>query len=185
MGDYTKPTIPDAASVVFGADEVDAAYRRMALALMERLPETGVVVIGVAVGGLFPLARLTPLLPLDLQIDFCQVSRYGEALTGGDLHWICRPRARLSDQHILIVDDICDEGETLRAVCAEVRRQGAADVSSAVLLRKTLAPDVQVFEPDVVGLEVDNRYVFGCGMDLRGHWRHLESIYALDSSETS
>ena len=33
--------------------------------------------------------------------------------------------------------------------------------------------------PDLVGLEVDDRYVFGCGMDYRNRWRHLPAIYAL------
>ncbi|MFQ5634823.1 MAG: hypothetical protein ACE5G3_05790 [Gammaproteobacteria bacterium] len=33
--------------------------------------------------------------------------------------------------------------------------------------------------PDHVGLQVDDRYVFGCGMDYRHRWRHLPAIYAL------
>ena len=32
---------------------------------------------------------------------------------------------------------------------------------------------------DYTGLEVPNRYVFGCGMDVNGWWRNLPAIYAL------
>jgi hypoxanthine phosphoribosyltransferase len=35
---------------------------------------------------------------------------------------------------------------------------------------------------DFVGLEVPDRYVFGCGMDYRGFHRNLDAIYALAAS---
>ena len=33
---------------------------------------------------------------------------------------------------------------------------------------------------DFVGIKVPNRYVFGFGMDVKGAWRNLPEIYALD-----
>ena len=33
--------------------------------------------------------------------------------------------------------------------------------------------------PDICGVQVLDRYVFGCGMDLEHRWRHLPAIYAL------
>jgi hypoxanthine phosphoribosyltransferase len=32
---------------------------------------------------------------------------------------------------------------------------------------------------DYAGVEVDDVYVFGCGMDYRGYWRGLPALYAL------
>ena len=54
-----------------------------------------------------------------------------------------------------------------------------ARVWSAVLTDKAngLAKPVRA---DFVGLEVPDRYVFGCGMDIYGLWRNLPAIYALN-----
>jgi hypoxanthine phosphoribosyltransferase len=32
---------------------------------------------------------------------------------------------------------------------------------------------------DFVGLEVEDRYVFGCGMDYKGYLRNLNGIFTL------
>ena len=41
---------------------------------------------------------------------------------------------------------------------------------------------VQDFNVDFVGLEVADRYVYGCGMDYHGYLRHMPGIYALKES---
>ncbi|MEC9409406.1 MAG: hypoxanthine-guanine phosphoribosyltransferase, partial [Pseudomonadota bacterium] len=38
------------------------------------------------------------------------------------------------------------------------------------------APGMKV---DFIGLEVEDRYVFGFGMDYRGYWRNAPGIYAV------
>jgi hypoxanthine phosphoribosyltransferase len=32
---------------------------------------------------------------------------------------------------------------------------------------------------DFVGLEIPDRFVFGCGMDAKGYWRNLPEIRAM------
>ena len=48
-----------------------------------------------------------------------------------------------------------------------------------MLVRKRHDRVATALRPDHVGLEVDDRYVFGCGMDYRHRWRHLPDIRAL------
>ncbi len=42
--------------------------------------------------------------------------------------------------------------------------------------RKTTAS-----KPRFIGLSVEDKYVFGCGMDAYEHWRHLDEIRALEA----
>jgi len=35
---------------------------------------------------------------------------------------------------------------------------------------------------DYIGLEVDDRYIFGCGMDVYGWWRNTQAIYAMKAT---
>jgi hypoxanthine phosphoribosyltransferase len=50
---------------------------------------------------------------------------------------------------------------------------------SAVLVRKKHNRCIEGLESDYVGLEVEDRYVFGFGMDYQSQLRHLNGIYAL------
>lgn len=47
-----------------------------------------------------------------------------------------------------------------------------------MLAKKLLGRDAAI-EADYVGLEVENRYVFGCGMDYHEYFRNLAAIHAV------
>ena len=80
---------------------------------------------------------------------------------------------------VLIVDDILDEGLTLDAIVGYCRQQGAKEVHSAVLVEKNHARRANHISATFTGLQVDDRYVFGCGMDYKGYMRNLPEIYAI------
>jgi len=84
---------------------------------------------------------------------------------------------------VLIVDDILDEGVTLRAVADYCRDAGAREVRVAVLVQKLHDRNQVGVRPDFKGLDVPDRYVFGCGMDYREYFRNLTAIYALPVGE--
>jgi len=81
---------------------------------------------------------------------------------------------------VLVLDDILDEGHTLAAIKEQCLQLGAKTVVIAVLVEKVLNKTKPI-KADYVGLQVPDRYVFGCGMDVYGWWRNLPAIYALKS----
>ncbi|MFZ1861483.1 MAG: phosphoribosyltransferase family protein, partial [Candidatus Competibacter sp.] len=95
------------------------------------------------------------------------------------IKWLAGPRPEVAGQVVLVVDDIFDEGDTLKAILAEIRRREAKAVYSAVLVDKRHDRKVAGLTVDFVGLEVPDRYVFGCGMDYHDYWRNLPAIYAV------
>ncbi|HSA46682.1 MAG TPA: phosphoribosyltransferase family protein, partial [Candidatus Competibacteraceae bacterium] len=95
------------------------------------------------------------------------------------IDWIAPPRPAVAGRTVLVADDIYDEGDTLKAILDAVRREGAAAVYSAVLVNKRHERKVAGLTVDFVGLEVPDRYVFGCGMDYQEYWRQLPAIYAI------
>ncbi|NIV21802.1 MAG: hypothetical protein GWN54_14895 [Gammaproteobacteria bacterium] len=90
------------------------------------------------------------------------------------------PRLDLEGRKVLIVDDIFDEGETLAAIKGSVQQRKAADVRTAVLVRKAHDRGLPRSYPDFVGLDVPDVFVFGAGMDAYEEWRHLDHILALE-----
>jgi hypoxanthine phosphoribosyltransferase len=82
---------------------------------------------------------------------------------------------------VLVLDDILDGGQTLRAIRDELTARGAAQVLCAVLVEKILAAPKPI-TADFVGLRIPDRFVFGCGMDAKGYWRNLPEIRAMRSA---
>mgnify|MGYP000684033906 CR=1 FL=1 len=82
----------------------------------------------------------------------------------------------LSDS--LVVDDIFDQGHTLEAVCNFLKDKGAKEVLSAVVINKLHDRKV-AFRPDFIGLEIEDRFLYGFGMDYKGYLRNANGIYAV------
>lgn len=81
---------------------------------------------------------------------------------------------------VLLVDDICDSGSTLQKLSTVFLEAGAAEVRSAVLIKRALKE--QQFEPDWVGFEFDgDEWFVGYGMDDSERWRNLPDIYIIRS----
>lgn len=172
------PPVPGARLLVSRAD-VDAAFGRLVAATQPLVASEHCVLLGVLLGGLVPLARLASQLHGDFLLDTCRVGRYGDATRGGIPRLLAKPNVDLHDRHVVIVDDIHDEGITLEFLVRHCQQAGASQVTTVVLVRKRHARPVTVREPDIAGLEVGDEYVFGCGMDYQGHWRHLPEIWGL------
>ncbi len=129
-------------------------------------------------GGLFFAAQLGLRCRTDFEFDYVHATRY-RGIDGGELNWLKRPNAVLAGRHILLVDDILDEGHTLLAIRNHCQDEGAASVRIAVLADKEHARRAPGIAADYIGLTVPDRYVFGYGMDWHGHGRNLPAIYAM------
>lgn len=167
------------AELVHSEASVDAAWDRVATAVTERFADRNPVILAVMVGGLLPTAQLVSRLRFPFQLDYIHASRYRGDTTGRKLKWLAEPSLPLEERSVLLVDDILDEGVTLSALMDECRRRGAREVASAVLVEKRHDRRQAGVAADFVGLEVDDRYVFGCGMDYRHYMRNLPAVYAV------
>lgn len=159
--------------------EVEAAVERLAEAITEAIGEEAPVVLTVMTGAVLPAAELMQRLDFPLELDYIHATRYAGTTRGGELEWIARPRTGLQGRTVLVVDDILDEGDTLAAIVDDCRAQGANAVHSAVLVEKRHDRRRPGVTADFVGIEVEDRYVFGCGMDYQGYLRNVPGIYAV------
>ena len=178
------------ATLVASRQTVDETYARLAVGIQSIVSEAEInesecVLLGVMTGGMVPLVRLAELVEGDYLMDNCHVSRYRVELTGGNLEWHQSPHIELTGKTVVIIDDIFDEGLTLDYVATACHSLGAGRVVTVVLVRKLHDRVKTKMCPDLVGLEVGDHYVFGCGMDYRNRWRHLSAIYALLAAQES
>lgn len=168
----------DDSDLVCGEAEVQAAIARLAAQIDERLRDAYPLAL-VAMGGAVVFAgQLLPRLRFPLDLDYVHATRYGSATQGGGLAWRVNPPEGVRGRAVLVLDDILDGGQTLRAIRDELTARGAAQVLCAVLVEKILATPKPI-TADFVGLRIPDRFVFGCGMDAKGYWRNLPEIRAM------
>ena len=159
---------------------VDAAYDRLAVAITDRLKHANPLVYTVMNGGLIIAGQLIPRLNFPLETAYLHATRYGHALNGTYLDWRVRPTQDLAGRTVLVMDDILDEGHTLKAICQYFREEGVAEVLTAVLVHKLHERKAEPgMRADFTGIEIADRFLFGCGMDYKGYWRNAPGIYAL------
>lgn len=159
--------------------EIDAAYDHLAAQLNLHYAGLNPLILVVMNGGLIPAGQLLTRLSFFHRMDYLHATRYRENTGTDNLHWKMRPTAPIAHEHILLIDDIFDEGITLKAVATELKAQNPRSLHTAVLLNKIHERKVEGFFPDFIGCEVEDRYIYGCGMDYHGYLRHLPGIYAL------
>jgi hypoxanthine phosphoribosyltransferase len=160
--------------------DVNAALDRMATAITQELKDKNPLVICVMIGALIPTAHLLTRLKFPLEVDYIHATRYRGSMRGGDLHWLVEPRQSLKGRTILIVDDIMDGGLTLAAIIDYCKQADAKEVYSAVLVNKIRKREEGViFEPNFTGMDIEDRYVFGFGLDYHEYLRNAPGIYAV------
>ena len=160
------------------AATVSDAIARLAREITARLAESFPLVLCVMRGGVIFTGQLLPQLRFPLELDYVEVTRYGVATRGGELSWRMAPTQAVTGRAVLVLDDILDEGHTLAAIREKLLALGASRVFVAVLSEKDIGRPKPV-KADFTGVKLPNRYVFGCGMDVKGAWRNLPEIYAL------
>lgn len=166
------------ADLIHTADTVDAAVRRVAREISERLRDRNPVLLCVLKGGLPFAGHLLTQLTFPLDFDYLHVSRYRLATSGSELSWRIEPEIALSGRTVLVLDDILDEGLTLAAIRDRLLALGAATCYTAVAADKLIGRTKPI-QADFVALSVPDRFLFGYGMDVRGAWRNLPAIYAM------
>jgi len=177
--DQMKSVYEDA-DCLHALDEVQSSIENMALEITEALAKQNPIILVVMNGGLVFGGQLLTHLQFPLQVDYLHATRYRNETQGGELDWLVEPSIPMKNRTVLLVDDILDEGHTLKAILDYCKAQGANRVYSAVLAdklhKRKVLPD---FKADFEGLKVQDRFVFGFGMDYQGYWRNAPGIYAV------
>jgi hypoxanthine phosphoribosyltransferase len=157
--------------------EVEAAISRVAREITSQISGDNPVVLTLLNGGIIFCGKLLVELPFPLQLDSVSIGRYGGETRGSAIRWRLKPTVPLKGRTVLLVDDVLDEGITLAEVKRFCLEEGAARVLIAVLVDKKLARE-KPCRADYVGLEADDRYLFGYGMDYKEYLRNAAGIFA-------
>lgn len=169
------------AEIIVSEQTVDSAIKNLAERINSQSYSGPLHLFCIMNGGLYFTGQLLRLLTIPVSVSYLHATRYGDKTQGQELQWLVKPKAEeIHNHHVMLLDDIFDEGITLEAIAKECQALKPRSLQCAVLVDKEHArKPASGFAPDFAGLKVPDRYIFGCGMDFKGLWRNLPAIYAI------
>jgi hypoxanthine phosphoribosyltransferase len=143
--------------------------------------QENLLLICILKGGVMFLSDLTRHIDVPHEIDFMAVSSYGVGLreSSKNVRIDMDLSTGLADKHVLIVEDIIDSGHTLQFVIKMLNARHPASLRLCTLLNKASRREVEI-PIDYVGFEIEDKFVFGYGLDLDEKFRNLPFIGVVD-----
>lgn len=137
------------------------------------------LLVCVLKGGMPFMADLMKQMDILLEIDFMDVSSYGDAFeSSGEVKIVKDLSVPAKGRHILFVEDIVDTGRTLSYLYKVLKSRQAASIKTVSLLDKP-SRRKKDFQADWIGFEIPDKFVVGYGLDYKGQLRNYPNIAVL------
>lgn len=169
----------DIAKILVTTEQINNAVAQLGRELTAEYRDKNPLVIGILRGAAPFMIDLVRAMDCYLEIDFIDVSSYGDATESSGAVTILKDiDSDVTGQHILLVEDIVDTGRTLERLLELFSGCGASSIKVCSLLDK---PERRIANvtADYVGLSVPNEFVVGYGLDFRQQYRNLPYIGVL------
>lgn len=142
------------------------------------------VVIGLLRGSFIFIADLVRELDLPVEVDFLEVSSYGDhTQSSREVRILKDLRGKIEGRDVLVVEDIVDTGHTLARVLDILRTRHPARLEVCALLDKPSRREVEV-KATWTGFEIPDRFVVGYGIDYAQRNRNLPHIGSVRFTDT-
>lgn len=162
--------------VLISEEDIRKRISEMAAELSEKYKGEEVLLVGILTGSVFFLAELAQKMTIPVEIDFMAASSYGSGTESSGRVLITKDLARsIEGDHVIIVEDIVDTGQTLHLLTEMLIERNPASLELAVLLNKPSRRKV-CLDADYVGFDIPDAFVVGWGLDYDQKYRDLPYI---------
>ncbi len=181
--------IPSHYQLVYSQEQIDSRVQELAQTIgawcKNILDSTQQPVLAVCImrGGIFFYADLLRQIPCSVELAVCQASSYAKDQNAQSLHisQMVIDSLKPENRCILLVDDICDSGKTLKNLHNYCTESGALTVKTATIIHR-LRPD-SVFTPEYIGFSYsDKNWLVGYGMDDANQHSNIPGIYIIPNT---
>ena len=168
-------------AVLFDEKTIEKRVSELGAQISTDYRDEELLIICLLRGGIIFTADLTRHLTIPHTLDCMALSSYGVGryASSGNVRVNLDLHSNIEGLHVLLVEDIVDSGRTLAHVLDMLRTRQPKSLKVCVLLDKKYRREVPV-QVDYVGFDVPDKYVFGYGIDIDEHYRHLRFIASAD-----
>ena len=169
----------DIEKVLITKEQIAARCEELGKELQEKFAGKTPLVVGVLKKAVPFMADIIRAMDSHVEIDFMDVSSYGNALvSSGEVKIVKDLDTNVEGRDMLIVEDIIDSGRTLAYLVDLFKYRKANSVTIVTLLDKPEGRAVDI-EADYVGFDVPNEFVVGYGLDYCERYRNLPYVGVL------
>jgi hypoxanthine phosphoribosyltransferase len=182
-----KTALPRNYVLCYSAESIAASVTVLAREISEwaaavrSITHTDILAVPVLRGGIFFFADLMRQVQGSVEVSPARARAYhsetNELRADGRVD-IVLDEAAARGRSVLLVDDICDSGVSLREFTAHLGKLGVREVKSVVLIRRVI--EQPTFTPDWIGFNHRGpEWFVGYGMDDSDRWSNLPDIYVI------
>jgi hypoxanthine phosphoribosyltransferase len=159
------------------AEKVQQVIATLAAEINADLEGRDPVFVCILKGAVYFLTALTLHLKRTVVVDFIQASSYGATTeSSGTVTLIKDVTVDIAGKDVYVIEDIVDTGLTLADVVALLRARHPRSLQVVAFLSKPSRRKLEV-PLDFVGLEIEDRFVVGFGLDFAERYRNLPEIW--------
>jgi hypoxanthine phosphoribosyltransferase len=137
------------------------------------------LLLGILRGAFIFMADLTRQLQIPHVVDFMALTSYNKSTSLGEVRILMDSRETIRDQHVLIVEDILDTGDTLNYLVHAIGERHPASLRTCVLVKKNRARSNLQTPINYIGFEIPDVWAVGYGLDYDNQYRTLPYIAEL------
>lgn len=163
--------------LLIAEEQLKTAIKKVATAIQHDYAHQNPLFVSVLNGSFIFAADLLRELDMQAEVEFIKVSSY-QKTEQGDLQVHLDLSTEVKNRPVIIVEDIVDTGNTVKYLLSHLHKKECKNIEVATLLLKPEVFD-NSFAVKYVGLEIENKFVVGYGLDYDGFGRNLKDLYQI------
>lgn len=162
---------------LYSAEDIQGRVRELGRQISEDYKGKKLTVVGILKGSFVFMADLIRAIDADMEVEFMEVSSYGDSTTSSGLVRIKKDMDSSPEgRNILIVEDIIDTGNTLKYLKdTYLAGKNPKSVRIVTMLDKPSRRTADI-KPDYSGFTVEDLFIVGYGLDYAQKFRQLPYI---------
>ena len=166
-------------NLYIGKDKIKKRIKEISKQLYKIYKDKNPVFIGVLNGSFIFLSDLVRECDFDCQVDFIQVKSYSGEKSSGKVDLVKDISLDLNGRSIILVEDIIDTGLSIEFIRKHILFFNPKDLIIVSLLSKKMNYNLK-FNIDIIGFEIDSKFVIGYGLDLDQRYRNLTELFIIE-----
>lgn len=157
--------------------QIQAVVTKLGAQISADYANKNLLLLAILKGSIVFLADLMRHITIPHEIDFLAISSYGRGVreSTGVVRVVKDLEEPIEGKNLLIVEDIIDSGHTLHYLTQLLEARNPASMKICTLLNKSSRREVDI-PVDYVGFDIEDKYVFGYGLDMDEVFRNLPFV---------
>ncbi|MDO4779261.1 MAG: hypoxanthine phosphoribosyltransferase [Tissierellia bacterium] len=165
--------------ILFDREQILETVKRIGKEISEKY-DGPIVAVSLLRGSFVFAADLVREISLPTIVDFMTTSSYGDGEEStGEVEILHDLRTDIEGKDVLIIDDICDSGNTMKSIIEYIKTKNPKSVKTVVMLDKPSRRQVDI-TPDFVGQTIEDVFIVGYGLNYGDYYRNCPYIFTFE-----